>query len=323
MGFERLYQAVCNKKFVDRIKSTRYGFERFTEEQIRDKQLPSYKDENFLSTIESETDNMMKQDWSTQRNLCYKFGSKQRDNFGEHDICPCCWVTVNRCYCNNFISVTGDDMNKPSPLLDDRKIKTNLCVYMHTREFYRSSNTAKVMLSSIEGSDLFISGLAKHEQELEAEYWRKTESGEKNVAILYPSEDALTFEEYFKKQSENKKPIEEFTLFVLDGTWGNARNLHRRVPSYVPRIKITPPTDYQNLFSTLRQQTSQDRISTLEATNMGFREIYGQDSPTCNVINDNLKIMINEIKKLNGRKDEGFAPKRPVGEKKTKNRKKV
>ncbi len=109
--------------------------------------------------------------------------------------------------------------------------------------------------------------------------------------------------------------MEEFTLVIVDGTWSNARNLNRRVPEHVPRIRISPPSDYQNLFSTLRQQSSQQRISTLEATMMAIRDIYGdnpQMNQTADNVIENLKTMINNVKKLIGRKDMSFAPKRPV-----------
>ena len=48
------------------------------------------------------------------------------------------------------------------------------------------------MAGSIQGTEFFISGLDMHEEELEREYWEKSKSGEKNVAVLFPSEDSLT-----------------------------------------------------------------------------------------------------------------------------------
>jgi hypothetical protein len=48
------------------------------------------------------------------------------------------------------------------------------------------------MAGSIQGTEFFISGLDMHDEELEREYWEKSKTGEKHVAVLFPSEDSLT-----------------------------------------------------------------------------------------------------------------------------------
>jgi DTW domain-containing protein YfiP len=94
--------------------------------------------------------------------------------------------------CTTFKKVSHQDMNQKSSLMNGNYLKTNILINMHTKEFFRSSNTAKVMANCIEGTEFFLSGLAIHEEELEKEYWNKALTGQRNVALLFPSENSLT-----------------------------------------------------------------------------------------------------------------------------------
>jgi DTW domain-containing protein YfiP len=318
--FEQLYDRVYNRTYVERIKQLRFGLSKFTSEQILYQDLPTFRNEEFIQKLDSETENKYKQDWSTQRYVATQFANLMRQDNKLLEYCPTCWVSINKCMCTMFKPVSAGSMTQPSPLVNNKPLRTKILVNMHTKEFFRSSNTAKVMATCIQDTEFFLSGLTMHEEELEREYWQKALTGEKQVAVLFPSENSLTFSEYFEQQNQKlteqngvNKQVSEFTLIVLDGTWSNARNLNRRVPDHVPRIRISPPNDYVGIFSSLRQQTSQQRISTLEATMMALRDIYCNNSEmnrNIDIIIENLKIMINHIKKLIGHKVDDFTPKR-------------
>jgi DTW domain-containing protein YfiP len=195
--------------------------------------------------------------------------------------CPLCWVTKPFCYCSQIPRV---------------HTAHQFYVFMHYKEFMRTSNTGKLLLLSVDGK-LMVTGFDEHEQTL-AEV-----CSQPNTCIVYPDPEALSVHEFYKlcrssmcgstidapsasdtsgmdgyqamMDADASKHTPDILLdykvpmnFVfLDATWGQARTLVSRLAPFpaLPYVKLCPPEDFEGLFSPLRRQSHSNRVSTLEA----------------------------------------------------------
>jgi DTW domain-containing protein len=130
-------------------------------------------------------------------------------------------------------------------------LTTRVVVLMHEREVRRPSNTGRLALACLTNSALAV----RHPGDDDAVVWRPKES---TPALLFPSADAVPLAEWHLR---TQGPV---TLLVPDGTWGQARRLHQRLPGLrgVVCVKLPagPPTAYH-----LRAQVGAERVSTMEA----------------------------------------------------------
>jgi DTW domain-containing protein YfiP len=134
----------------------------------------------------------------------------------------------------------------------------SFAVLMNQREQYRSSNTAKV-IESVVGGRIFIDGLGdvwERFERLISEY-----SG--RCFVLFPSTDSTEYSEFRSLSHVNEQ--EDVLVIVVDGTWRQARRLNKKIPSDIPRVKITPTTLSKFLC---RRQTQVDRVCTAEALSL-------------------------------------------------------
>lgn len=159
--------------------------------------------------------------------------------------CQKCVLKSEFCVCQRL-----QEMSQPDPSF-------TVVALMNQREQYRSSNTVKV-IDGVLGGTTLINGVDEDERkfkELLEEY-----SG--RCFVLFPSEDSV---EYNQVPAEKLPGSGKVLIIVADGTWSQARRLNLKIPSSIPRVKITPTTLSKFLC---RRQTRADRVCTVEALSL-------------------------------------------------------
>lgn len=150
--------------------------------------------------------------------------------------CYRCFRPELLCYCNEL------------RLIDNR---TRVIVVQHPREQFHPLNTARIAEHSLKSSVV----IRRPPSEVGAALARAGVSP--HTAILFPSTDA----EQLETLPPERHPRE---IIVVDGTWGNAKNLLRDVPelSLYRRLKFTPgrPSSYR-----IRKEPRADYLSTIES----------------------------------------------------------
>ena len=163
--------------------------------------------------------------------------------------CPNCKVHQANCFCERI-----------SPI----QLKTRVSVIVHKNESFLPSNTAHLVHKS-------LANAAEFERGHKDRYLQESFINPSNYQSLYlfPSEDATELTPELLAQYV--KPI---NLIVPDGSWRQARKVHRREPLLedVPRIKLTlnQKTEYQ-----LRRQKHEFGLCTFEAIAHAIKVIEG------------------------------------------------
>jgi hypothetical protein len=114
---------------------------------------------------------------------------------------------------------------------------------MHHKEIGLVVDTAKVLLNAMPTkARLIVNGIDKEHQESVKELRDALEQKERRCIVLFPTDDAVTFEELCDEKSiiTSQKTThiigelmenEVFDVIVVDGTWSQARKIHAR---YIP-----------------------------------------------------------------------------------------
>ena len=143
-------------------------------------------------------------------------------------------------------------------------------VLMNQREQYRSSNTAKV-IERVLGAKIFIDGL----EEDWSQFVSLLKEYEQRMFLLFPSEESVEFSNLVLGSGNSTVTNGEVLIVVVDGTWRQARKLNQRIPSSVPRVRITPTTLSKFLC---RRQTRVDRVCTAEALSLLLLDMGLEDA---------------------------------------------
>lgn len=127
-------------------------------------------------------------------------------------------------------------------------------------EYFRISNTGKLLMHVWPGAQVCVSGILSMEREMMAHIERHRDS----TYVLYPDASARSVQDVLRVHAApadtpttdtttstaiTTKPL---TLIVLDGTWSQARMLYRRLPAGVQKLRLQPPSGSQFF---LRRQT--------------------------------------------------------------------
>lgn len=167
------------------------------------------------------------------------------------DICPNCHSTRLQCLCDAI------------PQLD---LPTRVCLVIHHRELWRSSNTGLLALRALVNSEMRVRGEGRKTLDLtdlvESPY---------RTLLFYPAPDAVELTTDFVAQSP--APIQ---LIVPDGTWRQASKIHYRHGELknLPRVKIAKP---DAAIYSLRAQHRPEGMATLQAIAHGLGVIEGDD----------------------------------------------
>ncbi|XP_057309114.1 tRNA-uridine aminocarboxypropyltransferase 2-like [Hydractinia symbiolongicarpus] len=88
-----------------------------------------------------------------------------------------------------------------------------------------------------------------------------------NAALLYPSSDAVTVEEYARETNS-----EAIDLFVLDGTWREAKSIYYNCKFLHSMRKVKLAGHWKSEF-VIKTQPNNDSVSTLEAVAIALGQI--------------------------------------------------
>lgn len=169
-------------------------------------------------------------------NLSYRI-EEQRTN-----RCPSCWYDREiRCICDRMPARMG------------RSVLPNVkfLLLLHHKEYLNAGNSAKVLLSLLpkEQIELYIYGREGDFERLIQEILVDQE----HTIMLWPGRESQTIEEYFAKLPINSgwtsrnncepkfyKDSQLLRIVVLDGTYNNAKNMHKTIRK---RLKDRAPTN--------------------------------------------------------------------------------
>eukprot|EP00029_Vermamoeba_vermiformis_P004986 TRINITY_DN1602_c0_g1_i1.p1 TRINITY_DN1602_c0_g1~~TRINITY_DN1602_c0_g1_i1.p1 ORF type:complete len:257 (+),score=22.78 TRINITY_DN1602_c0_g1_i1:298-1068(+) len=226
----------------------------------------------------------------------------------------------------------------------DVKLKNNVIIYMHFKEFGRSSNTGLDLTNACSNAKLLLCGIPEHEKTLRDIMYKKSEEKEdgttdedqltfnENTFVLFPSNDSVTAQEFLDRLRANKKKKEEVhtsnnnnsgtnadeeenlepaakrrrievdpvNVIVLDATWNQARALYKRLPTGLPKVRLS---ETKETISHLRKQTVEGRVTTAEATLLLLEEL-GEDKEELSKLWQGLKHRIAAVDSATGRKNE-------------------
>jgi len=132
--------------------------------------------------------------------------------------CQNCWLLPGMCVCQR---------------LTVRNIAPHhVALLVHHKEAGRASNTGCLLTKSV-GATMHMSGLLDDEAKLDALLAAKPGT----AAVLWPGEGAASAEEW-KASLPSGAFDAGITLIGVDGTWGCARRMVKRIPASIPRISL-------------------------------------------------------------------------------------
>ncbi|MBD63807.1 MAG: hypothetical protein CME62_01260 [Halobacteriovoraceae bacterium] len=165
--------------------------------------------------------------------------------------CPQCLVHEDNCFCTSINHLSSNN---------------RLSIILFKKERWLPSNTANLALMSLEKSFKFERGHQEVSMTKDFVY----PDGFQPL-YLFPSDEAVELDQNFVSTLD--KPV---NLIVPDGTWRQAKKIHRREAFLegVPHVKISPtsPSRY-----TLRRQKYDYGLCTFEAIAEAFKVLEGPE----------------------------------------------
>ena len=167
------------------------------------------------------------------------------------DPCPTCFLHRDLCICELI------------PLLE---LRTRICLVVHARELKRTTNTGRLAVKALLGSEMRIRGEGRTKLDLS-----DLLSPEYRTCLFFPSDDAIRLTQEWV--SESPLPIR---LIVPDGNWRQASKVQTRHPELknIPRVMITeanPETQF------LRAESTLEGMATLQAIAVALSVIEGAE----------------------------------------------
>lgn len=163
--------------------------------------------------------------------------------------CAGCGLTDTLCICG---------------LLKPIALRTRVVIVAHRDEVEKTSNTGRLAVGLLDGAKIVVRGRGPHERE---RVHAPTSEGDARRLLLYPAEGARTLD-------TSDGAGEPVVLVVPDGSWSQARKVHRREPlargAEAVALPPGPPSRY-----VLRHSESIERISTIEAIARALRILEG------------------------------------------------
>jgi DTW domain-containing protein YfiP len=196
--------------------------------------------------------------------------------------CPSCWLEPRCCVCSHLTKMSSSEPEQQEEE-DPSLLLPRFFLYMHPKEFLRSSNSGKLILRTlpVASRELLIAGIEAHDMRLQD----VCAAAPHNTVILFPSDDSVGLDEWLIAKQKKKEEAEEnsapaaaaaapLNVVLFDGTWRQANSLRRqfqadgsvgaRIPLvHLPRGEGIAPTE--SLFAPLRRQSRPRRISSIEA----------------------------------------------------------
>jgi DTW domain-containing protein YfiP len=140
----------------------------------------------------------------------------------------------------------------------------HLLVYMHHKEYYRSSNTAIVLRrclptalvrGGVEGDETWLTDLVQRAATAVAA------GAPRRLAVLYPREgESVPLTDAMEQTMRSPEDATVPLLVVVDGTWNNVRSLVKRL------VTLLAPLDVTCLFTQLDTRSLSPADPTVDST---------------------------------------------------------
>lgn len=158
--------------------------------------------------------------------------------------CLTCLYRKSRCVCKSI-----------------RKVKPhhNIWVFQSVGEFGRNNNSGS-LLCLITDARRSFRGIQEQENEL----LRHIQKHPASTAIVFPSDTAITVQQYQDYRKQNRlHSNEQLTFILLDGTPGEAATMDRFLPSDIPRLRLNEII-VDSWLHAIRGQSHQGRVCTAQ-----------------------------------------------------------
>ncbi|MEZ4743491.1 MAG: tRNA-uridine aminocarboxypropyltransferase [Bdellovibrionota bacterium] len=160
---------------------------------------------------------------------------------GKMPKCSDCHMLQPLCLCQEFVKIAN---------------KAKLVLLIHRSELHKTSNSGRLACSSLKNQEMHIVG-----DEVKPVNWQDLYLSDYENLLLFPSEEARVLSDEYVETLQ--KPVR---LIVLDGNWGQATRMHRRIKKANIAFKhVTLPRGNPSEY---RLRTAPERpqgLSTLEA----------------------------------------------------------
>lgn len=157
--------------------------------------------------------------------------------------CGGCGLPEARCLCAELPRLT---------------VRTRVVVVMHRIEAVRSTNTGRLAAAMLSGSTVRVRGAQGAAVEGPPEGRR---------LVLFPAEGARAL--------TPDDAGDDLVLVVPDGTWSQARRIHRRDPAAQGAETVALPTRAESAYE-LRRNARDGGLCTLEAVAAAMRVLEGE-----------------------------------------------
>lgn len=174
------------------------------------------------------------------------------DSYKAERWCEDCWLLKHLCICSQLTIIT--------PIIPIR-----FHLFMHYKEYKRTSNTGILLKKLFANSEMYIGGIAEDLEKLLS----KLENA-KNICVLYPGDKSVELSEWVKKNEEGEKDF-----ILLDSTWNVGRKLLKSLPSSFPRVRLLPVGP--SLIK-CKKQANPGFLSTLECAAYVMKELGDQEA---------------------------------------------
>ncbi|NVK41756.1 MAG: DTW domain-containing protein [Oceanospirillaceae bacterium] len=168
--------------------------------------------------------------------------------------CDSCLMPAHRCICEYRVQVQA---------------QARFWLLTHRKEVYKPTNTGRLILDTIAGSEAFE--------------WSRTEPEDRFLALL----DSADFDPYIVFPSApdyadrmvqfEAKPGRPPVFMILDGTWRQARRMFRH-SRYLDRIPVIEPRTERETRYDLRTQVASHHLCTAEVAAAMLEQIGDQAS---------------------------------------------
>ncbi len=151
-------------------------------------------------------------------------------------------------------------------LIPQFHLGTKIMVLKHWREDKLTTNTANLACMALTHSEIHLRGIKDEPLCLE-----NLISPTENVALLYPTEDALELNE--RTVLDLPRPL---TLIVPDGSWGQAKKVATRERALKNVLKVKIPLGLPSQYR-LRFSPHEQNLSTFEAIARAIGILEGKE----------------------------------------------
>ena len=159
------------------------------------------------------------------------------DSYKSERWCEDCWLLRRLCICPSLPTI---QLSQP----------VNFHLYIHYKEYKRTSNTGILLKKLFLNTEVYISDIEEDKERI-----RSILENKNNVCVLYPGEKSTDLETWLGTASSEEK-----NFILLDSTWNQGRKLLNALPAF-PRVKLI---NIAQSKIKCKKQANKGYLSTLE-----------------------------------------------------------